>query len=502
MRSNNLATLTVPGHAFQTGIWADISGLGGTGYNLLGVQLTVVDAAHVSYPCPGADELVAADANGLVSPEPDDDSGTLQVALDQFTVDGDLANVSSSQSADAINDNAVLVVVFSAANPAVFEIMTLRSLAVVGGVYQLNVRRSRYNTLRQAFSTGDRCFIIERSELTMYSHALFSQFSEQGTTATFRLQAFTPREVAELGQDQSSGLLVVGETYTIVSDQAGDDFTNIGAATNATGVVFAATGTTPTTWTHGSTLSGPTLCPDINYTFTDVFAPTVTWFLLEAMLPGTTVFSPITDWTDGFPVATRFQFSFTVTCPAALQQVEMIALNGSTQQLIFARTYAGDGSASCTATFTLPAAVSWNVIAVVKDASGLVSDFQLTPPVPGTPTQLVLIPAVDQCEAPAVTPASGSVPMGFVHLTIASATPGSSGAGHVFFQVRALGQQPVAGSAYWLDYNAVTAAAGIAYYAVYVAPGQPVSIYAYVGNVSGLLDSEIVRVDYTAVSPL
>lgn len=53
----------------------------------------------------------------------------------------------------------------------------------------------------------------------------------------------------------TSGVLVVGVLYTITNYIAGDDFTNVGAASNATGVSFVATGTTPTTWTNASTVS-------------------------------------------------------------------------------------------------------------------------------------------------------------------------------------------------------------------------------------------------------
>lgn len=52
----------------------------------------------------------------------------------------------------------------------------------------------------------------------------------------------------------TSGLLTSGKRYQIQTFVAGDVFTNVGAASNATGVVFTATGTTPTTWTNGSTL--------------------------------------------------------------------------------------------------------------------------------------------------------------------------------------------------------------------------------------------------------
>jgi hypothetical protein len=52
----------------------------------------------------------------------------------------------------------------------------------------------------------------------------------------------------------TSGTLEVGKDYVIETFVAGDDFTNVGAPSNATGVAFVATGTTPTTWANASTL--------------------------------------------------------------------------------------------------------------------------------------------------------------------------------------------------------------------------------------------------------
>jgi hypothetical protein len=56
---------------------------------------------------------------------------------------------------------------------------------------------------------------------------------------------------------QTSGLLTIGKVYHIYDYNVGDDFTNVGAASNATGEIFTATGTTPTTWTNGSSLGIP-----------------------------------------------------------------------------------------------------------------------------------------------------------------------------------------------------------------------------------------------------
>jgi len=58
--------------------------------------------------------------------------------------------------------------------------------------------------------------------------------------------------MSTLAVPQFTGFLTIGKLYTIISFQAGDNFTNVGAAANATGQSFIATGTTPTTWTNGT----------------------------------------------------------------------------------------------------------------------------------------------------------------------------------------------------------------------------------------------------------
>jgi len=57
-----------------------------------------------------------------------------------------------------------------------------------------------------------------------------------------------------LGSIATAGSLVIGQNYVILAFAAGDDFTNVGALMNATGVRFTATGTTPTSWANGSSL--------------------------------------------------------------------------------------------------------------------------------------------------------------------------------------------------------------------------------------------------------
>jgi hypothetical protein len=52
-----------------------------------------------------------------------------------------------------------------------------------------------------------------------------------------------------------NGSLVIGVTYEITNYQSGDNFTNVGAASNANGVKFVATGTTATSWSGATELN-------------------------------------------------------------------------------------------------------------------------------------------------------------------------------------------------------------------------------------------------------
>jgi hypothetical protein len=66
-------------------------------------------------------------------------------------------------------------------------------------------------------------------------------------TIRFKIKARAPTSA-------TSGFFIVGRKYRITTYVSGDDFTNVGAASNDNGVVFTAIGTTPTTWTNGSTI--------------------------------------------------------------------------------------------------------------------------------------------------------------------------------------------------------------------------------------------------------
>lgn len=61
----------------------------------------------------------------------------------------------------------------------------------------------------------------------------------------------------------TGGSLSIGRTYVITNYQLGDDFTNVGAPSNSTGIKFVATGTTPSVWTNSSELSWNNGAPEV-----------------------------------------------------------------------------------------------------------------------------------------------------------------------------------------------------------------------------------------------
>jgi len=72
------------------------------------------------------------------------------------------------------------------------------------------------------------------------------------------LVGFVEQNNITLGR-QTAGKLIVGNTYLITKFNAGDIFTNCGASSNATAVIFVAIATTPTSWTNLSELQDTNL---------------------------------------------------------------------------------------------------------------------------------------------------------------------------------------------------------------------------------------------------
>lgn len=99
---------------------------------------------------------------------------------------------------------------------------------------------------------------------TFYDNSYFLRDFREGTNGTLHGGVNT---LTATGQAITSGTLVIGQAYYIKNYTVGDDFTNVGAAVNAAGQFFIATGTTPTSWIANSELQAvPTSGTDLTTT--------------------------------------------------------------------------------------------------------------------------------------------------------------------------------------------------------------------------------------------
>lgn len=111
-----------------------------------------------------------------------------------------------------------------------------------------------------AYSMADAGWTVNSSSLsdiTLYSVNVFSR----NLTAAQILRLAINGNVPEVSDqyagalDLTSGTLVVGNRYRLTNWITADDFTNVGASSNADGVEFIATGTTPATWSNSSVVT-------------------------------------------------------------------------------------------------------------------------------------------------------------------------------------------------------------------------------------------------------
>lgn len=105
------------------------------------------------------------------------------------------------------------------------------------------------NTAENWFELGGSARLASMSPL-LRADAHFTTTGEAWHQQPFPALADNSIDAASV----TGGTLIVGLEYVITTYVSGDDFTNVGAASNASGVRFVATGTTPTTWSNGSTV--------------------------------------------------------------------------------------------------------------------------------------------------------------------------------------------------------------------------------------------------------
>lgn len=352
--------------------------------------------AQESWAVTGTLAQAYADTLPAFGVEPQDDTTeTLRVTLDPLTAPADLAKIGETQTADAINDGALLVWIFRASNPKQFEVCTLREIRVVGAetFYRLKVRRARFGSARHSFSAGDRVFILHRASLAPYSHSRFASYAQAGTTATFRLQAYNAWREADL------------------SDAAA--------------------------------------CPDRSYQFADLFAPSVSWSAIQYRASSGAAWSDVTAFGTDYDPAGQWRIVANLAdVNGDLSSASLHATSGILSQTV--ATYAVSGASQDVETVFSLGEGDWTLILRVTDATGRQVEQQLVPVGGGSPVVIRSRAAGSTLVAnPVASPRGGYVVTGPT-VTLTCSTAGAT----IEYQVVSLGAAP-GGS--WTTYSAPVA---------------------------------------------
>lgn len=119
------------------------------------------------------------------------------------------------------------------------------------------------------FNTIEGTEVLNLNDGVQGSHAVtvddLKEYSNIGVLGELVFEAYIRQNGGDDPLAQTSGSLVVGTTYRIISYVPGDDFTNVGASSNADNVFFIATGTTPAVWTNSSNISYNNGAPTVYY---------------------------------------------------------------------------------------------------------------------------------------------------------------------------------------------------------------------------------------------
>jgi hypothetical protein len=376
-RSTNVATVvTSTAHNLTTGDVVTIYGFADATFDGT-VTITVVNSTTFTYPNTGTFVSTTTDTGGTVTTGNEDNTENLRVTLDAGTVSADLSKMLDTQTEDAINDNAVYVVIFKASDRKIFEVSTLRAMRIISGdsFYRLKVRRARYGTATRTADVGDKVWIGYRSDLASMTHESFVGYLEALSTATFRLQSANAESVADL--------------------------------------------------------SNTTLCPNISYTFADPYAPTTVFNSVKAN--GT----EITNFTVHFHTNDRWSIEATITDKSAdLVGARLYAKNGATELLLWSADYTPSSYQRVVAEFVLPTNGNWQVYMAGLDTSGRIRRKQLTAG-GGTSSVTIQIRGNNEPAAPTFDPPGVGFRAGQFPITVTLSTP-TAGA-HIEYSLVNLG---------------------------------------------------------------
>lgn len=424
-RASNIVTLTTPSaHGLTAGMTVEISGLGGNGFNGRFQIEAVPSTTSFTYYSAGNALTTTTDTGGTIDPINDDVTEDFRVTLDASTVSSDLNRMTVTQTEDAINDRAVYVVMFNAIDTSVFEIFTLRAMRIANGesFYRLKVRRGEYGSTKRSGVTGDFVWIGYRDDLVALFAKQFTGAVVNMKTVTFRIQSFNAVNTA--------------------------------------------------------VLSDTTVCPNIFYTFADLYAPAFAFDSVKA--DGTEV----TNFTTNYTTSTVWTIQGKVTDKSGnIVESSLYAVNGGIKIPIWTESSEPIAEVRFGAEFKLPSNGTWQVFAESRDASGRVTKKQLTQGGTSTPSVTIQIRGNNDTAAPTASPIGQVFPQGTVWpktVTLATTTPGA----HIEYQIVNVGA--VAGAT-WTTISATSGQISVA---------RDKRVYAR-AHVNGSNYSSTVYWDYT-----
>lgn len=319
-RTSNVATLVLgQAHQLKVGMVVQVVDMGDASFNGVVTVASTPTSTSFTYANTGSNVSTTTDTAGVVDCLYDDLSESFRLDLSTGTNTSDLAKMLQTQTEDAINDNALLALVFDDTNSKNFEVLTVREMRLGVGetFYRIKARRARFGTSKRAALAGETVWIVYRSDLVALYHDSFLQYLTDLATATFRLQSINAESVADLADSS--------------------------------------------------------ICPDISYTFADPYAPAITFDSVKA---GT---SEITDFATNYTTTTDFTIRATVTDASAdLVEVRLFARLGSTDVTLFSQVFTPSSKQVITTTFRIPSNGEWRVFISGKDASGRLKQKELT----------------------------------------------------------------------------------------------------------------------------
>ncbi len=166
--------------------------------------------------------------------------GVVEILLDPETPEADFEALNEAQTADEVTDDHLLLVVIRSGSPTAYEVMSVESLAALGGgAYDVTVVRARRGTLAggdgaHEWAVGAKAFLIYREDLLGFSHARFETLLSGIDTAVFRLTPGSawrngdPDDVYDSGTNPSGKTTEVNVRFGLPdfepADFDGDDF--------------------------------------------------------------------------------------------------------------------------------------------------------------------------------------------------------------------------------------------------------------------------------------